>query len=142
MSADSRKENREIVSRVFQQLLAKFPAWKQATVGDPNEWAKIYKRQLGEQFVLKGIVKPPVAGEDTEAARQANYARLKRGLDMADQVQQPFLPKAAEFARWCKRLDASHREFDDSNKLEQLPTPKSEYPARCAELRKAMRCSK
>lgn len=61
-------------------------AWKNAVVGDPNEWATVYKRELMESLVRIGV--------RTERELRLGLARLKAR-------KSDFLPNPDVFAELC-----------------------------------------
>ena len=76
----------DLVNRSFVAMTSFCTAWKNAVVGDPNEWATVYKRELLESLVRIGI--------KTEAELRLGLARLKA-------KKKDFLPNPDFFAELC-----------------------------------------
>jgi len=76
----------DLVNRSFVAMTSFCTAWKNAVVGDPNEWATVYKRELLESLMRVGI--------RTEAELRLGLARLKA-------KKKDFLPNPDFFAELC-----------------------------------------
>ena len=76
----------ELVSRCFDGMSTVCTAWRQATIGDVQEWVAGYKRELAESLIRAGVT--------DEAGMRVGLSRLKA-------LKRDFLPNPDAFAELC-----------------------------------------